>query len=636
MKNETITSPYQRALKTSRWLLGRVQSTLLVTLLLYKLLTIWFFIPLMQQIWALALHFSPTKYITTDNLSSLFASPFILLALPVIGVLTAWWALYEFSLILCGLDYARCNERCRFFPLLSRAAVSIRHALHPKNWGILLYAAVLIPFTNVFLSSTYISQLAVPEYISETIHDSTAGSVLYFLAVVLLSLLALCWVMTFHFFILEGNSFQESHQKSFAWIRSSFFQNLRMLICYNILLIFKILVRLIVPALLFLAVLTFAGLKSTRLMLALWRSFSLLVLPFAAYLINGLMTLMSQSFLSACYYEQKNAAPLELQKRLPDGTKYRKGGRLMLGTASFMILSVWLLLALLIAVLPDGDNHFLASYFMPDTTVTSHRGYSAVAPENTIPAFEAAIEAGADCAELDVQMTKDGVVMVMHDTNLSRTTGKNANIYDLTYAEARALDAGSFFSAEFAGTRLPTLEEVLQTCKGKIRLNIEIKSSAQTPDLEKETARLILDNGWADDCVVTSLSYDSLVKVKAVAPQIKCGYIMAIGVGNYYDLEAADFFSVESTFITSGMIQQLHLRGKTVSAWTIDREEDARRMVSLGVDDIITGNPVMVQQVLKRRADEEQLLIDWRNLFQPDSPEKEDPFETISQLLNEA
>ena len=110
-------------------------------------------------------------------------------------------------------------------------------------------------------------------------------------------------------------------------------------------------------------------------------------------------------------------------------------------------------------------------------------------------------------------------------------------------------------SSEFAGTKIPTLQEVMDLCKGRIRLNIEIKPSDATPDLEAETARLIVENGWIDDCVVTSLSYDSLVKVKETAPQIKCGYIMAVGVGNYYDLPAADFFSVESTFITSGMVQ---------------------------------------------------------------------------------
>lgn len=176
----------------------------------------------------------------------------------------------------------------------------------------------------------------------------------------------------------------------------------------------------------------------------------------------------------------------------------------------------------------------------------------------------------------------------------------------------------------------------MDLCKGRIRLNIEIKPSDATPDLEAETARLIVENGWIDDCVVTSLSYDSLVKVKETAPQIKCGYIMAVGVGNYYDLPAADFFSVESTFITSGMVQQLHLRGKTVSAWTIDREEDARKMRDLGVDDIITGDPPMVQQVLAEASENEHLLESVRDYFYLFFPHRDDPFISVQTLLRES
>ena len=233
-----------------------------------------------------------------------------------------------------------------------------------------------------------------------------------------------------------------------------------------------------------------------------------------------------------------------------------------------------------------------------------------MAPENTLPSFEAAIDAEADCAELDVQLTKDGVVMLTHDTNLKRTTGKNANIYDLTYDEVRKLDAGSFFGEEFKGTRIPTLQEVMDLCKGKIRLNIEIKPSSETPDLEEKVARLIVDNDWVDDCTVTSLNYESLGKVKEVDDSIQCGYILAVGVGNYYGLESADFFSVEATFVSQNMVSALHALGKKVSVWTIDRESDAEKVRDYGVDDIITGDVEMVQTVLSQKSDFEQMLID--------------------------
>ena len=248
--------------------------------------------------------------------------------------------------------------------------------------------------------------------------------------------------------------------------------------------------------------------------------------------------------------------------------------------------------------------------------VTFHRGDCTVAPENTLPAFRSAILKGGDRIELDVQMTSDGVVVVTHDSNLKRCTGKNAKVYDLTYAEVAQLDAGRWFSSRFADTRIPTLEQVLQLCRGRIGLNVEIKPSAATPALEAETVRLLREYGFdSSNCVITSQSYETLHKVKALAPEYPTGYILALGVGNYYDLPDADFFSVETTFITSGMVNAVHLRGKTVSAWTIDREKVATHMLELGVDDLITDKPDMVQDLLARNQQVDDSLIDFRDLL---------------------
>ena len=121
--------------------------------------------------------------------------------------------------------------------------------------------------------------------------------------------------------------------------------------------------------------------------------------------------------------------------------------------------------------------------------------------------------------------------------------------------------------------------------------------------------RLIHAYDYGADCVVTSQSYETLCKVKELDPDITTGYILALGVGTYYDLPAADFFSVESTFITPGMVQQIHLRGKTISAWTVNRQEDASDLLSLGVDDIITDKPEMVQQLMNADADLDNDLL---------------------------
>ena len=164
-----------------------------------------------------------------------------------------------------------------------------------------------------------------------------------------------------------------------------------------------------------------------------------------------------------------------------------------------------------------------------------------------------------------------------------------------------------------------------------------------------ETIRIIYEKGFEHDCVITSQSYDTLCKVKELAPEIQTGYILALGVGSYYDLPAADFFSVESTFITPGMVQQIHLRGKTISAWTVNRQEDASDLLSLGVDDIITDKPEMVQQLMNADADLDndlllirdtiRSLIGWFDAGDEPTPEEEvieEAIEDPEELLDAA
>ena len=183
---------------------------------------------------------------------------------------------------------------------------------------------------------------------------------------------------------------------------------------------------------------------------------------------------------------------------------------------------------------------------------------------------------------------------------------------------------------------------MLQLCRGRIGLNVEIKPSAATPALEAETVRLLREYGFdSSNCVITSQSYETLHKVKALAPEYPTGYILALGVGNYYGLPDADFFSVETTFITSGMVNAVHLRGKTVSAWTIDREKVATHMLELGVDDLITDKPDMVQDLLARNQQVDDSLIDFRDLLNallhPEQPadSSNDAEETITDAVED-
>ena len=563
--NET----YNSMKHSARAIIRRAEIPLLAVIVLYKAATNLLFVPLMQQLWSLTLRFAPMHYLSNNNASDIFSSPAIILCITLIAILTAFWALYEFSVLLHGLDLARKGETIRLPALL---------------------------------------------------------------------FLCVSWVLVLPLFVLEHKSLWQSVKESFCCIRRRVFRAFLLLLRWNLSVVLRSLLLTAAVAVPLYGIIIAVGLQSTQAMFALSRAALAIEMPFFQFLIDCAITMAQCTILAMLHCRLRESLPSEPEP-VQSGKHHRSTGRLLLGASVAGATLLTFALAFCYLALPR-DDELLSMLGGVAPVVTAHRGYSAAAPENTLPAFQLAIDQGCEWAELDVQMTKDGVVMVTHDTSLRRCTGRNENIYDLTYNEVRKLDAGRWFGQKYTGAKVPTLEEVLDLCKGKIQLNIEIKPNAATPELEAETIRIIREKGFAQDCTITSQSYETLCKVKELAPEIRTGYILALGVGSYYDLPAADFFSVQSTFITSGMVQQIHKRSKTISAWTVNREEDASELLSIGVDDLITDKPDMIQQLLSEDADLDNSLVllrDFiRDLFAPSDVDEPTPEEeTIEEAIED-
>lgn len=243
-----------------------------------------------------------------------------------------------------------------------------------------------------------------------------------------------------------------------------------------------------------------------------------------------------------------------------------------------------------------------------ETEITAHRGSSKTAPENTLEALEAAVEEMADRVEIDVQETADGLVVLGHDTTLKRTAGVNQKIQDLTYEELLALDVGKWFSKEFEGTKIPTLEAVMDYAKGKIDLNIEIKNLGNASELPEKVLELVNDHEMQEQCVITSTKLNYLKRIKELQPEIKTGYILSAAYGNYYSNEYIDFISIRSSFVTEKMMENCHEAGKTVHAWTVNSKDEMERLRVLGVDNVITDYPVLAREILYREDVTENLL----------------------------
>lgn len=248
--------------------------------------------------------------------------------------------------------------------------------------------------------------------------------------------------------------------------------------------------------------------------------------------------------------------------------------------------------------------------FIPDTTeaqdyleISAHRGGAKYAPENTLAAIQYSIDTKADYAEIDVQETSDGVIVLLHDNWLGRTAGLRKYIWNTSYAEIQTLDAGSFFSLGFKGEKIPTLEEVIEACRGKLRLNIEIKSNGHNDDIVEKVLEIIQKTGFESNCVVTSMDYKLLKQIKELSPEVVTGYTLSMVYGRVEDMEAADFYSVKYTFVTHRLVERVHEMGKQICAWTTNNRTSIRKVIDAGVDNVITDDPELVRKELMGEYD---------------------------------
>jgi len=234
--------------------------------------------------------------------------------------------------------------------------------------------------------------------------------------------------------------------------------------------------------------------------------------------------------------------------------------------------------------------------------ITAHRGASAMAPENTMAAMLAAIQAQADYAELDVQETKDGHVILLHDDNLQRTTTGTGFIWEKTLADLNGIDAGGWKASEFAGEPIPLLSAVIEQVRGKLKLNIEIKINGHQQQIEPRVVKIIEEFDFVEHCIVTSFDSAAIDKVKKLNPRIKVGLI-------FEEMPCCDLFhnqweilSIQYRLINNDFIQNAHQVGKEIHVWTVDPPELMQQLIEAGVDNIITNQPHLLRQILRRHS----------------------------------
>ncbi len=423
------------------------------------------------------------------------------------------------------------------------------------------------------------------------------------------------WIYALPILLFEKASPADALRRSFAMTRGRVFRIAQPLLIWWVLLTASTIAVTWLSRFISDAALDWAGMELQRVLplIALF----LAITTLGAFLYGALQLAVHQFLVTRMYAEQSDPLRWTIPRQAAQDAD---SGAAMSG-------AVWVgVLALFALVLYAALNLSSRLVIHGDALVTAHRGASRDAPENTLAALRMAQQAGADYAEIDVQHTKDRVIVLLHDADLMRMAGDSRRLENLTLAELATIDVGSKFDALFAGEHPPTLAEAIELVRGRMKLNIELKYNVPDPGLAPAVVEMLREKDFLDKAVITSLDYAALMQVKAMEPRLKTGHIVTAAVGDVMRTQA-DFLSLNSAKTSIARIRRAHAAEKEVHVWTVNDPEAMLRMIESGVDNIITDRPALLVDVMRRRnqlSRTELLGLRLRILFSRPPPELTD------------
>jgi len=479
-----------------------------------------------------------------------------------------------------------------------------------------IYALFLVPFvaltglTYVVLLSGYNINYLLAERPPVFWVAVTIAAILLLGLLLLYGILYLRWIFSLPACLFEGKGFSAALKSSHLLGKGSLLRSAGVLLGWAVLMV-ALAVIIVVP-LDFLSGMVLGALGENL------RAVSIVIAGLVALILLILEALFFFGFTIHCllithlYHDIRSRRGMPLPEHAPS---VREVNRMVRTKGGLTRLAPWAIGTLVLFITA------VISYFQIETLnlkdqvqTTAHRGSSRRAPENTISAVRKAIEDGADFAEIDVQETADGVIVLLHDEDLKRVAGVNKKIWQTTYAGLKDLDAGSWFSPEFEGERIPTLDQVIEVARDRIKLNIELKFSGHERSLVERVVEIVRDEAFESQCIISSLNYTGLLKARGLNERLRLGYIIVKAFGDISRLDV-DFLSVKSDLVTRDLIESARKRNKEVHVWTVNDSRKMSSLIDLGVNNIITDAPDVLVAVLGERAtlnDVERILLRFR------------------------
>ena len=541
------------------------------------------------------------SYLTAENYKEFLQYPLSVVFLALVFLVILIFYFVEVAALLCGFVYSAKEKKLYagdFFILGIKKTVSFfRHS--KVSW--LVCAACSGPFLAAYFLVREISYIQILEFTARQIYKEIKSPMLIYGFLGVLLLISFLFVFALPYCILEKKKNWQGFLSGMKLFRTHWKRILLDFCFLHVFMLLFILITYSVVMLILAAGVFFFKPEVVKISsIFIYSEYVNMALGIYA---GGVQLIGSIAFVYTVYtkfhIQPKDEEEHLFYKKMEQYFWYSKLGR---RKAAGLLTALFVLLEGIYFGFLVINHDTTLSHLAADTEITAHRGGAWKAPENTISALQYTIDSGADYAEIDVQETKDGELILLHDDSLKRTAGVKKNVWDMTLKQVEKLDAGASFHKKFRGEKIPEFTEVLKFCKGRLDLNIEIKYNGKNKGIVNKVVRAIKENHFEDHCIVTSMNYQFLKQIKKTAPEIRTGYIMTMTYGGVQGMEAADFFSVKHTYVDEKFVTQAHALGKEVHVWTVNYKGDAKRMLDMGVDNIITDDPIMVRKVQNRES----------------------------------
>ena len=564
--------------------------------LIFKVLSLLFFTPIFMKSFTLIMKLTGYNYITIENILSFLIKPLTIIMLLILILLLLVYSMFDIVTIIVILDSSYHKVKIKVIDAISISLNKCKKIFSLKNIPLAFLVLFLIPFLNIGLSSSFITTIKIPEFILDFIVNNKLLLSLFLLLILFLIIILLRWIYSLHYFILEDVSFKEARKKSLELSRGRHIKDIITLIVVSFLISLFYIIFIIIGILLILLFNKIFG--KLILLKSLTSTIIWLFLAISFVLVTLLATPISYTTISVLFYNHKKECNEKIKLNKIVSNKNNKVTKKLKVVVSLLAV-ISLLLGTLFTYLVYKGKYNLNIEYVRTLEITAHRGASTNYPENTMSAFKGAKELGADYVELDVQMTKDGKIVVSHDTNLYRVTGVNKEIISMNYNEIKELDAGSFFDKKFNYERIPLFSEVVKWAKeNNMKLNVELKPTGREKDFEKAVIDIIKEYDYEDYCVLTSQVYSVLENSKKYDKNIKTVYVMSLAVGDVLLLDSADNFSVEASNVNKSLVTKVHNAGKELYVWTVNTEDNIKKMLDYNVDNIITDNITLAKDTI--------------------------------------